>query len=145
MHKLPWVVLVFCCGSALADKPSPRVERMVKDAVREVLKDPQSAQFDSLDTFVIAGRRTTCGQVNAKNSYGGYVGKTLFWTHGTDSEITIVRLASDGDRQFLLERCNKGLMLVEATAEQASASKSKPGEWPKPPANLFEGQPIPAN
>ena len=139
------VLAAVVSAQAHADKPSPRVERMVKEAVREVLKDPQSAQFESLDTFVIAGRRTTCGQVNAKNSYGGYTGKTLFWTHGTESEITIVRFASDGDRPFLLERCNKGLMIAEATAEQASSSKAKPGDWPKPPANLFEGQTAPAN
>lgn len=132
------VMMLFPLGS-WADKPSQKVERMVKEAVREQLKDPQSAQFDSLDTFVIGGRRTTCGQVNAKNSYGGYVGKTLFWTHGTENEITIVRLASESDQQFLMERCNKGLMLVEAAAEQASRGKGKPQQdWPKPPDNLFE-------
>ena len=41
-------------------------------------KDPQSAQFQDLVIATTAVTRTLCGSVNAKNSYGGYVGFKRF-------------------------------------------------------------------
>lgn len=37
-----------------------------------MLKDPDSAVFK--DVWHVGGGRALCGQVNAKNSYGGYSG-----------------------------------------------------------------------
>lgn len=47
-----------------------------KNAVRGMLNDPESAQFEGL----FSNRKTgsVCGYVNAKNRMGGYVGKQLF-------------------------------------------------------------------
>lgn len=52
------------------------------------LKDPDSAKFDSLRilTHMQTGKRTLCGTVNAKNSYGGYVGSKGF--HVTEEAVS---------------------------------------------------------
>ena len=47
----------------------------VKEAVRDRLKDPNSAQFSNVK--VVEG--LVCGEVNAKNSFGGYAGRQRFW------------------------------------------------------------------
>jgi hypothetical protein len=59
---------------------------LVEEAVKATLKDPYSAHFTWPNGFVQGwykrpfGRKKegwiTCGTVNAKNSYGGYVGST---------------------------------------------------------------------
>ena len=49
---------------------------VVKDRVRSVLKDPDSAKFENVKYF----KKTDvgCGFVNARNSMGGYIGKRIF-------------------------------------------------------------------
>jgi hypothetical protein len=44
-------------------------------SVRRLLKDPDSARFES---SYIAHTGAVCGLVNAKNSYGGYAGASRF-------------------------------------------------------------------
>lgn len=56
-----------------------------KELVRRELKDPSSAEFK--DIYVAStpkGGKKACGWVNAKNSYGGYVGFQRFISNGTD-------------------------------------------------------------
>ena len=48
----------------------------VETAIRERLKDPQSAIFTWPD--FIEGGKTYCGYVNSKNSFGGYVGNVIY-------------------------------------------------------------------
>lgn len=48
--------------------------------VRDALKDPDSANFKDLYKVGREGEEPTiCGQVNAKNSYGGYIGFKSFY------------------------------------------------------------------
>lgn len=42
------------------------------------LKDPSSAQFRRVNIKNYNGNRIVCGEVNGKNSYGGYVGFRKF-------------------------------------------------------------------
>jgi hypothetical protein len=51
-------------------------ERRVEDVVRGQLKDPDSAKFSEVEYF--ESRQIACGKVNAKNSFGGYVGAIPF-------------------------------------------------------------------
>lgn len=51
-------------------------EHRAKNAVRSVLNDPDSAQFEGLFRNKKTG--SVCGYVNAKNRMGGYVGRELF-------------------------------------------------------------------
>lgn len=53
-----------------------------REAVKERLRDPESARFKDLKI----GRNDTivCGEVNAKNAMGGYVGARPFYFAGGD-------------------------------------------------------------
>jgi len=51
---------------------------MGKDAVKLDLKDPESAKFTGMKIKKYGEGRLVCGHVNAKNSYGGYVGSKAF-------------------------------------------------------------------
>ena len=71
-----------------------------KQAVRDTLKDPDSALFEDLkacsnDNTVVSGK------VNAKNSYGGYTGYKLFYY--MDHQV----ITSDQSEMFdkALRRC----------------------------------------
>lgn len=54
---------------------------MAKASITSQLKDPDSAQFKSL---FISGKTAPvlCGELNGKNSYGGYVGYRRFYSTG---------------------------------------------------------------
>ncbi len=53
-----------------------------KDAIKAKLKDPDSAQFRNVKFHVGMGKPVTCGEVNAKNSFGGYSGFERFIAAG---------------------------------------------------------------
>lgn len=63
------LVLTWLCSSVNAAQPSKEI-LAIRDAVKETLKDPDSAKFK---TELVSGN-IVCGEVNAKNSYGGYSG-----------------------------------------------------------------------
>ena len=48
---------------------------IIEKAVRDQLKDPQAAQFR---WYKFNGHSHYCGEVNGKNSYGGYIGFARF-------------------------------------------------------------------
>ena len=58
-----------------------------KQVITDNLKDPDSAKFKNITVYRITNQATgkteisaICGEVNAKNSYGGYVGFKKFAT-----------------------------------------------------------------
>lgn len=63
-----------------------------KDAVAYQLFDPDSATFRN----VHARSTDVCGEVNAKNRYGGYVGYRTFW-------VLLPPVFADEDRKLLVE------------------------------------------
>jgi hypothetical protein len=66
-------------------------EEKIKEQVRMVLKDPDSAKFK---LFFISKYGAGCGFVNSKNSMGGYTGFKEFVV-GPDGEVKFEN--SDGD------------------------------------------------
>ena len=58
-----------------------------KDAVRPILKDPDSAQFGQVFAGNVDG--TACGTVSAKNSFGAYTGQKRFITAMTPASSAI--------------------------------------------------------
>ena len=56
----------------------------VRSAVRKKMKDPSSVQFGQYKALKLTDNETksstiaVCGKYNAKNSYGGYVGESMF-------------------------------------------------------------------
>jgi hypothetical protein len=71
---------VAACGGT-SSEDARKIEQ-VKAAVLDQLKDPQSAQFSNVR--IVGG--LVCGEINAKNSFGGYVGRRHFW--GGKPEVT---------------------------------------------------------
>ena len=65
-----------------------------KDAVRPILKDPDSAQFGQVFAGNVDG--TACGTVSAKNSLGAYTGQTRFITALTPASSRV----DDGSDAF---------------------------------------------
>lgn len=58
---------------------------VVTAALHDVLKDPESARIRGVKVAIgglndpLNGSSHVCGEVNAKNSYGGYTGYSPFW------------------------------------------------------------------
>lgn len=74
---------ITACSTPVGVTPLPvtsEQDRTAQSVVKGVLKDPYSAQFGAMSAFQLDnGDQVYCGQVNAKNSYGGYIGyKTFF-------------------------------------------------------------------
>lgn len=49
-----------------------------KNAVSRSLKDPESAKFENLYKTTDGLMPIVCGEVNSRNGYGGYAGRTPF-------------------------------------------------------------------
>lgn len=60
-------LLLSGCGSGLLDE--------ARKEVAAQLRDPESAQFRNLKDYT---EKIVCGEVNAKNGFGGYVGFSEF-------------------------------------------------------------------
>jgi hypothetical protein len=74
-YRFSFIVLLMLgisCPTLAQDKNE--AIRRAQDAVREKLKDPSSAQFKDVAYFQSGSLDVVCGQVNAKNAYGGYSG-----------------------------------------------------------------------
>lgn len=73
-------------GSEAAQKYAAMSD--AKSAVRHLLKDPSSAEFEDLKFFPsFLGFNSVCGKVNARNSLGGYVGARRFIWKSKDKTI----------------------------------------------------------
>lgn len=90
MKPHPWIFLSLLLAGCVTNQ-SPQIQKFqrinlsptqiaaIQTAVKDGLKDPDSARFGKivggLDT---KGGLVICGQINAKNSYGGYTGNQIF-------------------------------------------------------------------
>lgn len=79
MRFLVLLVAFFLSAPLRADE-LPKVNAdEIREALADRLKDPYSAQFRKMRFFDGMGDVWKfCGEVNAKNSYGGYTGYTKF-------------------------------------------------------------------
>ncbi|MGR6534027.1 hypothetical protein [Brevundimonas sp. RM1] len=76
MRKTIILALAFLSGCG----PSALDVRDAKDAVRNTLRDPGSAEFRRIKVVRSDGQpRVVCGEVNSKNAFGGYVGFRDFY------------------------------------------------------------------
>lgn len=73
---LKYVLLSFFCTlpiATLAADTSFTIK--AQNQIKEFMKDPDSTQFRNVKEIVnTQGSKVLCGQINSKNSYGGYVG-----------------------------------------------------------------------
>jgi len=92
------VVILAGCGQSDESKDemdSIAKIRVAKERVQKFLKNPESATFTKVYITKVNGRKTVCGYVNAKNSFGGYAGNERFFSTGS-----IVALESQGFKDF---------------------------------------------
>ena len=101
-----WVLTLAGCNSASREPPKnympmtlskAQIEK-VKAGVAKGLKDPDSARFG--ETFNASDDGSmihVCGIVNAKNSYGGYVGEKPFYAAGDKLSKTFTGIAYGGE------------------------------------------------
>jgi len=76
------IVSVFNILSAGAQEAPLHLPEDIQKEVVKDLKDPDSATFRQLSTGQAADRIYYCGELNAKNSYGGYIGFKRFVYNG---------------------------------------------------------------
>jgi hypothetical protein len=60
-----------------------------EDAVREKLRDPSSAQFRNVRLNSLSSSEV-CGEVNAKNAFGGYIGFVRFAAEADGSKMRVM-------------------------------------------------------
>jgi len=69
------------------------------------LKDPNSAQWRGERAYLAAnGDRIVCGEVNAKNSFGGYPGFTHFYIRSSGGVVQVARVDSNTDTLVYLAK-----------------------------------------
>lgn len=82
------------------------IER-AKRAVSDDLKDPGSAQFRNVRLVPYSDTKVICGEVNAKNSYGGYAGFAHFVAGVSDAYIA--SRADDYQHIGIVDASNQGM------------------------------------
>jgi len=75
------------------------------EAARTQMKDPGSTQFRNVRVVTHSDGKLVCGEINAKNSYGGYVGFSLF----AASPMSATTLRKGGRYAEVDELSNVGL------------------------------------
>lgn len=78
---------LFTAGAALwwwMNSPNGKIERDARSALESVLLDAESARLRDLRRI---GSSRICGEVNAKNAFGAYVGFTPFYVSGGTAYI----------------------------------------------------------
>jgi hypothetical protein len=104
--------------AATAQSREAKIVALAQKNVRDKLKDPDSANFRNVELHAgakpEAGSVYVCGEVNSKNSYGGYVGfrpfmTLVFWDEAKGSGIAGLSLVGDDDpsvlREFSADKC----------------------------------------
>ncbi|MDR9772082.1 hypothetical protein RJJ65_05300 [Rhizobium hidalgonense] len=87
--------------------------------MKERLKDPDSARFSGFNAMVSdKGSITVCGFVNAKNSIGGYTGRSPFMgvviRNTSFAKFFIISMGSSGsDERVTRMMCEKDKIILE--------------------------------
>jgi hypothetical protein len=71
---------VALCKKTKTRALTAKEKRSISAQVKDLLKDPDSAKFKWMRLYGTSEVETYCGLVNAKNSYGGYTGYSIFTT-----------------------------------------------------------------
>lgn len=86
----------------------------LKEAVRSSLKDPDSARFRGVSAYrQDDGKIGVCGFVNAKNSFGGYVGDRPFIASLIDGAFPMPVIASESNHAAFVALCREYGMLMD--------------------------------
>jgi hypothetical protein len=95
-------------------------------AVQATLRDPSSALFYDEAVIGTGKSRTVCGNVNAKNGFGGYTGKSAFIY---EEQSRVAKTASNSDEAGSIMQSCRLAKLKELKAERARlCDKERPGD-----------------
>lgn len=86
------------------------IEKSKKQLLNQ-LKDPDSAKFRNIS---VKDKTLVCGEVNAKNSYGGYTGFTFFYSHISAVDGTLETIIRDSDGKYNIG----GVLCKQITIEE---------------------------
>lgn len=70
-------IFIISSQPAIARNVSPQELAVISKKVSRDFKDPDSAKYTNVR--IDPKQEIVCGEVNAKNAYGGYVGATVFF------------------------------------------------------------------
>jgi hypothetical protein len=115
------VLVITLCSSSFAKPSESALVSKAKEAIREQMKDPASVEFRNVILNAKSG--AVCGEVNAKNSFGGYTGFTQF-AFGSDGSIHIVPSTISSADFDSIVRAQKALPMIEKLcgADEGKAS-----------------------
>ena len=89
------LLAIAACSPTSSAPRDPNAELLAKaeEGILSQLKDPESAQFRNL---LLNGQNVVCGEVNARNSFGGYSGFSAFWYDSGTGETFLFDPNQDG-------------------------------------------------
>jgi hypothetical protein len=103
-----------CCAKPLPSTPvslTDANEAAIQNGVRSSLKDPESARIRALAASQTSdGVIHVCGMVNARNSFGGYVGDQPFIGQLAGPTFVVTNMASpayDFSMPMVLGQCRR--------------------------------------
>ncbi len=107
-------------AQAIADRKRAADEFVSKSKQLLVrsLKDPDSAKYSNLVIAQSDGKKILCGTINAKNSYGGYVGAKAFYVQWDEGTSKAPEVYIDGD---IMARASARIDELAAIAGDSSA------------------------
>lgn len=85
-----------------------------KDQIKTRLKDPDSASFREVHFYSGGGVPVTCGEVNSKNSFGGYTGFERFIAAGSQLAVVESDMTSPSELAEVWEK-----FCVKAASDRA--------------------------
>lgn len=97
----------------LQQEADKRKIEALKKVIGATLKDPDSSQFRGL--FLNPSKTALCGEVNAKNSYGGYVGFRPFVATANEAISWNGRKCDDSSAESRIECLREQLVYIRAS------------------------------
>jgi hypothetical protein len=107
-------LLAACAPAIIESEPASLTSRNIaeiKSKAAYSLKDPGSAQFRNIRATIKTretGTRFTlvCGEINGRNSFGGYAGFTTFAGYLTDGQFLLDGIANNDTEWLYQARCS---------------------------------------
>lgn len=95
-------VLVSACGNSEPSQAAKEASYIAlnQDRIKGRLKDPASAEFRNSFVSNAIGAPVVCGEVNAKNSFGGYTGFQRFVSGGSIQVVETDMAAGEMDKTW---------------------------------------------
>jgi hypothetical protein len=99
-------------GEAKApSKSNAAIITAAKSAIAEDLKDPDSVRFRNVVVHDAPDHSyyMVCGEMNSKNSFGGYTGYSQFLTFVTDQKEVVMKVIGDEEAKAIVvrDKCGK--------------------------------------